>query len=138
MSLLSVFDIAGTGISAQGIRMNITASNLANAQTVGSSPETTYRAKQPIFSTLLEGEFGSKTFAGGVKVDGLTESKAEPKQVFQPEHPMANEEGYIYFPNVNVMEEMANMISTSRTYQANVQAANMAKTLLLSTLSLGR
>ncbi len=139
MSMFKVFDIAGSAMSAQSLRLNTTASNLANADSVSSSTNETYRARQPVFAAMLEEASGAQRAAGaGVQVKGIVESQAPLRQLYDPNHPMANEEGYIFMPNVNVVEEMANMISASRSYQANVEVVNTAKQLAMRTLSLGQ
>lgn len=135
MSLFSVFDIAGSAMNAQNIRLNTTSSNLANADTVTSSTNTTYRARHPVFAQLLD-EFGNKNL--GVRVLGIVESSRPLRTEYNPEHAMANKDGYIFRPNVNVIEEMANMISASRSYQNNVEVLNTAKQLLLRTLAMGQ
>ena len=137
MSLFNVFDIAGSAMSAETVRLNVTASNLANAQSVGSSEESTYHARHPVFAAVmdsLQGNAGSV----GVAVNGIVESQAPLEQRYQPEHPMANDEGYVFLPNVNVVDEMANMISASRSYQGNVEVLNTSKQLMLATLKLGQ
>jgi flagellar basal-body rod protein FlgC len=139
MSLYSVFNIAGTGMSAQSVRLNTTASNIANANTVSSSVDKTYRARQPVFAAeLTKAAKDQQGEAVGVAVKGIVESDAPLKVEYSPNHPMADEKGYIYKPNVNVMEEMANMISASRTYQTNVQVADAAKQMLSKTLMMGQ
>lgn len=139
MSLYSVFNIAGTGMSAQSVRLNTTASNIANANTVSSSVDKTYRARQPVFAAeLTKAAKDQQGEAVGVAVKGIVESDAPLKVEYSPNHPMADEKGYIYKPNVNVMEEMANMISASRTYQTNVQVADAAKQMLSKTLTMGQ
>jgi flagellar basal-body rod protein FlgC len=137
MSLFNIFDIAGTGMSAQSLRLNTTASNLANADTVSSSIDQTYRARQPVFAAVLnEAEEGFKK--GSVRVYGVVESGSPVKQEYNPSHPMANEDGYVFHSNVDPIMEMANMMSASRSYQNNVEIANTSKQLLLRTLQLGR
>lgn len=139
MSLYNVFDIAGTGMSAQSVRLNTTASNIANANTVSSSVDETYRARHPIFAAeLTKAATDQQGEAMGVGIKGIVESDAPLKAEYAPNHPMADKDGYIYKPNVNVMEEMANMISASRTYQTNVQVADAAKSMLSKTLLLGQ
>jgi len=137
MSLLGNFDIAGSALSAQSVRLNTVASNLANAATVSSTPEGTYRSRHPQFETIFSDALQGRENMG-VRVRGVLESQAAPIQRYQPEHPMANEKGYIYMPNVNAIEEMANMISASRSYQSNVEVMNTSKQLLMRTLSLGQ
>lgn len=137
MSLFNVFDIAGSAMSAETVRLNVTASNLANAQSVGPSEQNTYHARHPVFSAVMNSLQGdANTY--GVGVTGILESQAPLEQRYQPEHPMANEEGYVFLPNVNVVDEMANMISASRSYQSNVEVLNTSKQLMLATLKLGQ
>ena len=137
MSLLGIFDVSGSAMSAQSVRLNITSSNLANAETVSSSTEKTYRARQPVFAAALS-EMRDDGSLVGVRVKGILESKAELRMRYEPNHPLSNEEGYIFLPNVNVVEEMANMISASRSYQSNVETMNTSKQLLMATLRLGQ
>lgn len=140
MSLFRIFDVAGSAMSAQSVRLNTTASNLANADSVSSSVEETYRARRPVFAAMLQeagsGQPGSE--AVGVQVQGIVESDAPLLREFNPNHPMADKDGFIYKPNVNPIEEMADMISASRSYQTNVQVADTAKQMLLQTLRLGK
>lgn len=137
MSMFKVFDIAGSAMSAQTLRLNVTASNLANAESVSSSIDQTYRARQPVFAAALEDAMGGGEL-GGVKVRGIVESQAPLRQRYEPGHPMADENGYVYLPNVNVVEEMANMMSASRSYQSSVEVVNTAKQLMLKALQLGQ
>ncbi|MDD5328450.1 MAG: flagellar basal body rod protein FlgC [Sulfuricella sp.] len=136
MSLSSVFNIASSGMAAQSQRLNVVASNLANADSATSSTGQPYRAKQVVFSTAPLG--GSGTGISGVKVNGVIEDPSPMKHVYDPKHPLADSQGYVSMPNVNVVEEMVNMISASRAYQNNVDMMNTAKTLLLKTLTLGQ
>ncbi len=136
MSLFRIFDIAASGMSAQSIRLNTVSSNLANADSVSSSEGGTYRARQPVFASTLNDVFNESPDVT-VKVLGIVESQEPLQQRYAPNHPMANEEGYIFMPNVNTVEEMANMISASRSYQANVEVVNTSKQMLMRTLSLG-
>jgi len=137
MSLFNIFDIAGSAMSAETVRLNVTASNLANAQSVGPSEENTYHARHPVFAAVMQSLQGDAS-SFGVAVDGIVESQAPLEQRYQPEHPMANEEGYVFLPNVNIVDEMANMISASRSYQGNVEVLNTSKQLMLATLKLGQ
>jgi flagellar basal-body rod protein FlgC len=137
MSLFNVFDVAGSGMSAQSLRLNTTASNLANAESISSSVEQTYRARHPVFSAIYNDQFDSKSESVGVRIDGIVESQAPLNMRYEPNHPMANEEGYVFVSNVNVIEEMANMISASRSYQNNVEVLSTSKQLLQQTLRLG-
>ncbi|WP_333796286.1 flagellar basal body rod protein FlgC [Rheinheimera sp.] len=136
MSLYRVFDIAGSGLTAQALRLNTTASNIANANTVSSSIDQTYRGRHPVFAAELDR--AKEAQGAGVKVMGIVESDAPLTTEYNPSHPMADENGFIYKPNVNVIEEMANMISASRSYDANVQIADAAKQMLSRTLTLGQ
>lgn len=136
MSLFDIFDISGSGMSAQSLRLNLTASNMANANAVAGSPETAYKSRQAVFSALMENSL-SNDGSSGVRSLGVIESNAEHATRYQPDHPMANEEGYVFSSNVDVVEEMANMISASRSYQSNIEVLNTSKKLLLQTLKLG-
>ena len=137
MSLFKVFDVAGTAMSAQSVRMNVTASNLANAGSTNGDPEQVYRARHPVFSTFRDSLMDQSGVAG-VRLDGVIESSAPLQTLYQPEHPQADENGNVYVSNVNTVEEMVNMISASRSYKNNVEIINTTKDLLLQTLSLGR
>ena len=147
MSLSSVFNIAGSGMSAQNTRLNTVASNIANAETVSSSIDQTYRARHPVFATVfessLEGDRGSlfadQDQAGrGVQVTGIVEDQSSLMPRYEPNHPAADDKGYVYYPNVNVVEEMADMISASRAFQTNVEMMNTAKQMMQRVLTLGQ
>lgn len=138
MSLFNVFDISATGMSAQSVRLNTTASNIANADSVSSSIDETYRARHPVFAAEMQKAAAGQENSVGVQVLGVVESNKPLNIEYSPEHPMADNEGYIYKPNVNVIEEMTNMISASRSYQTNVQLAESAKNMLNKTLMLGQ
>ncbi len=140
--MFQIFDIAGQGMSAQSIRLNTTASNMANAESVTSNTGQTYRARHPVFAAVQqeaneEMSFG-KSSSMGVQVLGVVESQEPLRQQFQPDHPLADDQGYINLPNVNIVQEMANMISASRSYQNNAEVLNTAKTLIQRTLTLGQ
>ncbi len=137
MDLYNVMDIAGSALSAQSVRLNTTASNLANADSIASSIDQTYRARHPVFQAVQAAVNGQME-TQGVRVRGVVESSAPPRPRYEPNHPMADDKGYVYAPNVNLVEEMANMISASRSYQTNVQVANTAKQMLARTLQLGQ
>ena len=137
MSLLDVFDIAGSAMSAQSVRLNVTSSNLANAQSAGGTEESTYRARNPVFSAVIQSLHGDMASVG-VKVEGVYESTGKLKQEYQPNNPLADKDGYVYLPNVNMVDEMANMISASRSYQSNVEVLNTSKQMLLATLRMGQ
>ena len=137
MSLFNVFDVAGSAMNAQSVRMNVTASNLANAGSVSGDPSKVYRAKQPIFSTFST-SLADQSGVAGVRLDGVVESSAPLQLLYQPDHPEADADGNVYATNVRTVEEMVNMISASRSYKNNVEMINTTKDLLLQTLSLGR
>lgn len=147
MSLSNVFNIAGTGMSAQSTRLNTISSNIANAETVSSSVDQTYRSRHPVFATMLteaqqggsESLFADQAQTGvGVQVVGIVEDQRELQMRYEPGHPAADENGYVYYPNVNVVEEMANMISASRAFQTNADMMNTAKSMLQKVLTLGQ
>lgn len=127
----SIFDIAGSAMRAQTLRLNTTASNMANASSVASTPEEAYRARHPVFAAVLDNEIG------GVRTRGVVESTREPEMRYEPGHPLANEEGYIFGSNVDNVEEMANMMSASRSYQSNVDMLSTVRQLMLQTLKMG-
>ena len=138
MPSFNLFDIAGSGMSAQSVRLNTVASNLANAESVSGTAAGAYKARHPVFEAVRNqlstagGEPGS-----AVKVLGIVEDTRAPEMRYQPGNPLANSEGYVFAPNVNVVEEMVDMISASRAYQNNVEVMNTSKELLLATLRLG-
>ncbi len=138
MSLFNVFNISATGMSAQSMRLNTTASNIANADSVSSNIDETYRARHPVFAAEMQKAAAGQEGSIGVKVLGIVESNKPLLVEHAPDHPMADENGYIYKPNVNVVEEMTNMISASRSYQTNIQLAESAKNMLNKTLLLGQ
>lgn len=121
-------------MSAQAQRLNVVSSNLANADSVTSSNGQPYKAKQVVFSAVPV----TGTASTGVKVKEVLEDASPPKMFYDPKHPLADEKGYVAMPNVNVVEEMVNMISASRSYQTNVETMNAAKTMLMKTLTLGQ
>ncbi|GEK47994.1 flagellar basal body rod protein FlgC [Halomonas pacifica] len=133
MSMFSVFDISGSAMSAQAQRMNVTASNLANADSVAGPDGEAYRAKQVMFETQAQGRHG----VGGVRVTQVVEDPSPMRMEYRPEHPLADDQGYVTMPNVEPAHEMVNMISASRSYQANVEVMNTSKQLMLKTLTLG-
>jgi flagellar basal-body rod protein FlgC len=135
MSAFDTFDIAGSALSAQSLRLNLTASNLANMHDVAGKPDEVYRARQALFRAS-GGSFSSEL--AGVDVLGVVESVAAPIERYDPGNPQADENGLVYAANVNAMEEMANMISASRSYQSNLEVINTAKDLMLRTLTLGQ
>ena len=137
MSLFKVFDVAGSAMNAQSVRMNVTASNLANAGSVSGDPDKVYRARQPVFSSFSE-SLANQTGVASVRLDGVLESAAPLQKIYQPDNPEADADGNVYGTNVKTVEEMVNMITASRSYKNNVEMINTTKDLLLQTLSLGR
>lgn len=133
-SLFNIFNVAGSAMSAQSQRLNVVASNLANADSATSADGKAYRAKQVIFRAIAS----ASNEVSGVKVDSVIEDKSPPRLVYEPNNPLANDKGYVEMPNVNVTEEMVNMISASRAYQNNVETMNAAKSMLMKTLTIGQ
>jgi len=149
MALGNIFDIAGTGMNAQSLRLNTTASNLANAQSASSSVNEVYRSRQPVFAAIhqdairqsvTEGAYSQNELDAnsGVQVMGIVESDAPLERRYEPTHPKADKDGYVFYPNVNPVEEMSNMISASRSFQMNVEVMNSAKQMVQRVLTLGQ
>lgn len=138
MAALNIFDIAGSGMNAQNLRLNLVASNLANANSISSSSGAVYKSRQPVFGAELKNVIDAQNGASKVEVRGIVESKAPPIVEYNPNHPMADKDGYIYKSNVNTVEEMANMMSASRSYQNNIEVLNTAKQMMLQTLRMGQ
>ena len=133
MSLFNIFNVSGSAMSAQAQRLNTVASNLANADSASSATGQAYRAKQVVFEAVETAGGGT-----GVKVQQVIEDASPLKQVYDPKHPLADDKGYVAMPNVNVVDEMVNMLSASRSYQTNVETMNSAKALLMKTLTIGQ
>ncbi|MBU6494536.1 flagellar basal body rod protein FlgC [Pandoraea sp.] len=133
MALMSIFDVAGSAMTAQSERMNVAASNMANADSVTGPDGQPYRARQVVFQTDPAGQG-----VGGVRVAGVIQDPSPMKKVYDPKNPAADASGYVTMPNVDMTDEMVNMISASRSYQANVEVLNTAKTLMLKTLTIGQ
>ena len=142
MSMLHIFNVSGSAVSAQSQRLNVVASNLANADTVAGPDGKAYKARQVVFQTVLMGQAGPggtpDPKAAGVTVSTVTEDHTPGRRVHDPKHPAADADGYVTYSNVNAVEEMVNMISASRSYQSNVEVMTTAKSLLLKTLQLGQ
>jgi len=138
MSIKNIFGIAGTAMNAQTIRMNATASNLANAGTVGSSEEDAFKAKRPVFQALVEQADTNAGFEnlGGVKVKDIVDTEEPVRRTFNPSHPQADDEGYIYLSNVSEVTEMVEMMAASRSYQNNVEVVSTARQLMFRTLDI--
>ena len=138
MSLFNVMNISSTGMSAENVRLNTTASNIANANSVSSSYEDTYRARHPVFAAALDKASADQSKGVGVEVIGIVESDKPLQIEYAPGNPMADENGYIYKSNVNIVEEMANMMSASKAYETNVQVADTTKRIFRRVLQLGQ
>ena len=138
MSMLNIFNVSGSAVSAQSQRLNIVASNLANVDTVAGPDGKAYKARQVTFQTTLVGASQNDAASAGVTVSTISEDQTPGRRVHDPKHPQADAEGYITYSNVNPVEEMVNMISASRSYQNNIEVMNTAKSLLLKTLQLGQ
>ena len=138
MSMLRIFDVAGSAISAQSQRLNTVASNLANVDTVAGPDGKPYKARQVVFQTTLMGNVADRDAAAGVRVSTVTERDDPGRRVLDPKHPSADAEGYVTYSNVSPVDEMVNMISASRSYQNNVEVMNTARSLLLKTLQIGQ
>ncbi|WP_426700502.1 flagellar basal body rod protein FlgC [Rhodanobacter sp. Col0626] len=137
MSLFSIFNVAGSGMAAQSLRLNTVASNLANADSVASTPEAAYRSREPLFAAVQK-QLGSADNAEGVQVLGVSESQSAIPSRYEPGNPMADADGLVYASNVNPVDELVNMISASRSYQNNVEVMNTTKQLMVKTLDLGK
>jgi flagellar basal-body rod protein FlgC len=138
MSMLNIFNVSGSAASAQSQRLNVVASNLANADTVAGPNGQAYKARQVTFQTQLMGANGNDPTSAGVRVSTISEDPSEGRKVHDPKHPSADADGNVTYSNVNAVEEMVNMISASRSYQNNIEVMNTAKSLLLKTLQLGQ
>jgi len=134
MGMFTTFEVAGSALTAQSVRLNAVASNMANADSVIGSDGKPYRARQVVFAATPMGSAAAQ----GVRVTQVVEDSSPPRLVYDPRDPAANERGYVEMPNVNVVEEMTNMISAARAYQTNAEVMNTAKQLLLKTLSIGQ
>ena len=141
MSLMKIFDTAGSGMSAESLRLNTVASNLANADSVSSSPNTAYKAKELMFAPVLQEQSGATAQDAnanvGVRMAGVTESQQPVESHYEPGNPMADANGFVYGSNVNPIDELVNMISASRSYQNNVEVMNTTKQLMIKTINLG-
>ena len=140
MSLFDVFNVSGSAMNAETIRLNTTASNLANAESVNGDATKVYRARHPVFQAMMNSEMGlddGQDASSGVRVMGVVESTTPPVQTYQPDNPLADKDGYVYTSNVNSIEEMTNMISANRSFATNIEAINTARDLLLKVISMG-
>lgn len=139
MSLFNAFKAAGSAMQAQSQRLNTVASNMANVDTAASNADDVYKARKVVFQAELEkARPGSAALAEGVNVKEVVTSEAEARKIYDPKHPMADKDGYVFMPNVNAVEEMVDMMAASRSYQTNAEVMNTAKSLMLKTLSMGQ
>lgn len=140
MSMMKIFDTAGSGMSAESLRLNTVASNLANADSVSSSPDAAYKAKELLFAPVLQAQGAAAQDGGtnvGVRMTGVTESQQPVESHYEPGNPLADASGFVYGSNVNPIDELVNMISASRSYQNNVEVMNTTKQLMIKTINLG-
>ena len=138
MSLFSIFNVSASGMAAQTVRMNTIASNMANASSVAGTKDGVYKAKVPVFQTILNDMDPDNQASLGVRVTNIAQDQEEPKMFYEPNNPLANKQGYVYKTNVNPVDEMANMMSASRTFQNNVEVMTATKHLLTALLKLGQ
>jgi flagellar basal-body rod protein FlgC len=138
MSMIGIFNVSSSAASAQSQRLNVVASNLANADTVAGPDGQAYKARQVVFQTELMGARAGDLTNAGVRVSTVREDDTPGRRIHDPKHPAADGDGYVTYSNVNAVEEMVNMISASRSYQNNLEVMNTAKTLLLKTIQLGQ
>ena len=138
MALANIFGVAGSALNAQTVRMNLSASNMANAMTVGATEDKTYKAKRVVFKALLDQQQVTAIApkVGGVRVDRIVEEKSPVPRIYEPSHPEADSAGYLYKSNVNEIAEMVDMMSAARSYQNNVEVINTARTLMNRTLEI--
>jgi flagellar basal-body rod protein FlgC len=138
MSIGRIFDIAGSALNAQMVRMNLTASNLANATTAASSPEEAFKAKKPVFRTMLDEEAskGGSKYGGGVRIEKIFDDTAAAPRIHEPSHPQADKDGYVYKSNVNEVTETVEMMAAARSYQNNIEVSNTARELMLKTIDM--
>jgi flagellar basal-body rod protein FlgC len=136
VSLSNILKLAGGALNAQTVRLNTIASNLANVETVAGSENSAYRAKRPVFATVLEQASDELQSAYGVKVKGITETRAVNQQYFDPENPLANAEGYVFRSNVNPLEEMTDMLDAARSYETALTTASTARELMIRTIDM--
>jgi len=137
MSMLTALKISSLAMTAQMVRMNTTASNLANMDVVGSTSDEAYKAKKPIFKTVME-NYSNSTFEASVQVKGIYVSDRANTKRYDPQNPAASKDGYVFMSNVNSIEEMVDMTNASRSYQTNVEVMNATKKMMMSTLQLGK
>ena len=138
MSITKIFDIAGSAMNAQMVRMNLTASNLANATTAASSPEDAFKAKRPVFRTMLEEQKSNsnQSYGGGVRIEKIFDDPALAPRIHEPSHPQADKDGYVYKSNVNEVTETIEMMAAARSFQNSVEVVSTARELMLKTIDM--
>ncbi|MFM8845659.1 MAG: flagellar basal body rod protein FlgC [Gammaproteobacteria bacterium] len=137
MSSFRIFDIAGSGVAAQTVRLNTVASNLANANSVSSSPDTTYRARMPVFESIAA-TLNGRDDGAAVRVRDVIQSNATPNSRYEPSNPLADANGFVYQPDISAVEQITDMVSASRSYQNNIEVMRTARDLMMATLRLGQ
>jgi len=136
MSLTKILELAGGALNAQTVRLNTIASNLANAETVAGNTTEAYKAKRPVFETMLTESKAGLASSYGVKVNSITELKRANPQVFSPDNPMADKDGYVYRSNVNPLEEMTDMLEASRAYESSLSVSTTERELMMRTIDM--
>lgn len=137
MPFKDISQIAGSAMAAQTVRLNTIASNLANAESVSGSEEQTYRARKPVFAAVMENAAGEPAAGARVQVLDVVESAEPLRKVYEPGHPLANGDGMVFYPNVNQVAEMTDMMSASRAFETNVEVLGRIKSMQASLLKLG-
>ena len=137
MSFRDISQIAGTAMTAQSLRLNTVASNLANAQTAARSEDQTYHARKPVFATVYKGGFEEHLASASVQVLDVVESTEPLRKAYEPDNPQANEEGMVFYPNVNSVAEMTDMMEASRAFETNVEVLGRVKSMQQSLLRMG-
>jgi len=136
MSLANILKLSGGALNAQTVRLNTIASNLANVDSAASSPKDAFKAKRPVFETILENATGALQSGYGVKVDKITETRAVNPQIYDPQNPMADKDGYVFRSNVNPMEEMTDMLDAARSYESALTISSTARELMMRTIDM--
>jgi flagellar basal-body rod protein FlgC len=139
MAIDNIMNIAGSAMNAQLVRLNTTASNLANSGVLASSADTAFRGRKPVFATIFEQQMqGQNQASGSVRVTDIVESTKDVQQIYDPGNPLADPEGYVWGSNVNTVEEMIEMLDASRSYQNNVEVVSTARDLMLRTIEISK
>lgn len=136
MSLANILKLSGGALNAQTVRLNTVASNLANTETVSSSPDTAYRAKRPVFQAVMQNATQELESGFGVTVNGISETRKPNQQIYDPENPLADKDGYVYRSNVNPLEELTDMLDAARSYETALTTASTARELMMRTIDM--